>query len=80
MHVAPSFVVPQSSRVRAILRSNLPVVAVYGVLAIALLAPMASNSIVPSEPDHANHVAMIVQGKLALEEGQFPSPHRPLGA
>ncbi len=72
MHVVPSLIPLKWSRLRVILQSHLPVVALYGVLAIALLAPMASNSILPSEPDHANHVGIIVQAKLALDEGQFP--------
>ena len=50
----------------------------YAVLAIGLVAPMASNTILPETPDHLNYIAEIVQGRLAIEEGQFPirvAPH-----
>lgn len=46
--------------------------AVYGLLAIALLAPMASNVRLPDGPDHTNHIGTIVQARMAIEEGQFP--------
>ncbi len=46
--------------------------AFYGVLAIGLLAPMASNTVLPNPPEHASHVAMIVQARMAREQGQFP--------
>jgi hypothetical protein len=48
------------------------VAGLYGLLAIGLLAPMASNTRLPAEPDHGNHIAMIVQARMAIEEGQFP--------
>lgn len=44
----------------------------YGIIAFGLLEPIASNSILPSAPDHPNHVAPIIQAKKALEEGTFP--------
>ncbi len=46
--------------------------ALYLLLAIGLLAPMASDSVLPAALDHANHTASIVQAKMALDEGQFP--------
>lgn len=51
---------------------NASVVGLYILLALALLAPLASNTILPSSPDHANHTALVVEGKLALDEGQWP--------
>ncbi len=44
----------------------------YGILGIALLSPLASNSVLPQAPDFANHTAIIVQARMALDEGQFP--------
>lgn len=44
----------------------------FGIFSLSLLAPIASNSILPEAPDFANHSAAIVQAKLALDEGQFP--------
>jgi len=41
-------------------------------LGIALLSPLASNSVLPSAPDFGNHTAIIVQTKMAFSEGQFP--------
>jgi hypothetical protein len=46
--------------------------ALYLLLALGLLAPMASNGVLPAALDHANHTASIVQAKMALDEGQFP--------
>src|SRR5271163_4175184 len=47
-------------------------VGLYFLLALGLLAPMASNTVLPAAPDHPNHTASIVQAKMALDEGQFP--------
>lgn len=49
-----------------------PVTIAYMLIALALLAPMASSTIVPSAPDHVNHLGIIVQAKMGLSEGQFP--------
>ena len=46
--------------------------ALYLVLAFGLLAPMASDLVLPGALDHANHTAIIVEAKMALNEGQFP--------
>lgn len=48
------------------------VIALYAFIAIGLLSPIASNTILPEAPDHANHTACIIQAKQALDEGQFP--------
>lgn len=48
------------------------VLLLYAGIATGLLAPMASDTILPKEPDHANHVAAIVQARQGIEEGQFP--------
>jgi len=47
-------------------------VGLYFLLALGLLAPMASNTVLPAALDHANHTAFVVQAKMALDEGQFP--------
>lgn len=44
----------------------------YGIYGIALLSPLAANSVLPQAPDFANHTAIIVQAKSALDEEQFP--------
>ncbi|MCL4395608.1 MAG: hypothetical protein M1482_12550 [Chloroflexi bacterium] len=43
----------------------------YAAIALALLAPMASD-VMTSAPDLPDHMALIVQAKLAIDEGQFP--------
>jgi len=45
---------------------------VYSALALALLAPMASEDKFLLASDHANHVAVIHQAAAALADGQFP--------
>jgi hypothetical protein len=57
---------------RFITHPHVGVLSLYGVIAIALLAPMASNTVLPRASDHANHVATIVQAHMAIDEGQFP--------
>src|SRR3712207_4005526 len=44
----------------------------YGVIAVGLLAPSASNEVIPSAADIPPHIGTIVQARMALEEGQFP--------
>ncbi len=40
--------------------------------AIFMLSPLASNALVPNSVDVINHLAAIIQAKMALQEGQFP--------
>jgi uncharacterized membrane protein len=48
-------------------------VLLYGLIAIGLLSPMASNTVLPAGfSDHFNHVRIIIQARMAIEEGQFP--------
>jgi uncharacterized membrane protein (UPF0136 family) len=51
---------------------NGDVLGLYVILAIGLLGPLASDTILPRAVDHANHTAFIVEARHALEEGQFP--------
>jgi hypothetical protein len=44
----------------------------FGILAIALLAPLASNAYLTNSRELFNHVVGISQAKAALLEGQFP--------
>jgi hypothetical protein len=44
----------------------------YAALALTLLAPSASDSVLPSANDLQSHLGAIIQAKLALQEGQFP--------
>jgi hypothetical protein len=55
----------------AALRQSLLVLSLYGLIAIGLFAPMASNAIMPGS-EQINHVGVIVQARKALWEGQFP--------
>lgn len=53
-------------------RPSLLAAILYGLAAFLLMLPMASNSKIPAALDHANHIAHIVQARMALEERQFP--------
>ncbi|MBJ7898713.1 MAG: hypothetical protein GC158_02065 [Cyanobacteria bacterium RI_101] len=54
-------------------------VLLLGIIALALLAPLASSKIIfSSSLESVSHVGWIVQAKLALEEGQFPLRVAPL--
>ncbi len=53
-------------------RIPLGVVCLYFLLAMSLMGPIASDEIIAGAPDHANHAALIVQARMAMEEGQFP--------
>lgn len=46
--------------------------ALFLVIAISLMGPLGSDSVFPPSPDHPNHTAAIVQGRQAIDEGQFP--------
>jgi hypothetical protein len=59
-------------RRRIRLPADADLVGLYILLALALLAPLASNDILPSAIDHANHTALVVEARLALDEGQLP--------
>ncbi|UAJ73428.1 hypothetical protein IQE94_03700 [Synechocystis sp. PCC 7339] len=48
------------------------------LIALAWMAPMASAKIIFSINDHTSHIGYIVQGRMALEEGQFPLRVAPL--
>ena len=51
---------------------NIAALIFYGIFGIALLSPLAADSFLPKAPDFANHTGIIVQAKMALDEGQFP--------
>ena len=53
-------------------RQPLTIFCFFAFIATALLAPIASDVAIPNLGDYANHLAAIVQAKLALLEGQFP--------
>jgi hypothetical protein len=44
----------------------------YAVIAAALLAPLSSENTVPAITDYANHIASVIEAKMAFAEGQFP--------
>lgn len=43
----------------------------YSLLAFALLSPTGSGHVIPRQQDAKTHIAAIVQGKMAMQEGQF---------
>lgn len=53
-------------------KQHILLLALFGVIAISLLAPIASNHYLSEIPDFANHIAGIVQARMAMSEGQFP--------
>jgi hypothetical protein len=44
----------------------------FGFMAIALLSPIASNVFIPDGGDYGVHTSIIMQAKMALQEGQIP--------
>ncbi len=44
----------------------------FTLLCVAMFSPIANNHYLPISPDFVNHLAIILQAKLALSEGQFP--------
>jgi hypothetical protein len=59
------------SRLTAHVKSIL-VVVLYGIIAFALLSPLMPNDLIGDAPDFPNHVAAIIQAKMAIDQGQFP--------
>ncbi|GBF82283.1 hypothetical protein [Aphanothece sacrum] len=53
-------------------RRHLLVLLLYGIIAIALMGPMASSSVIFSTGETGPHLGYLIQAKMALEEGQFP--------
>lgn len=41
-------------------------------VSLSLMAPIASNTYLPQILDYKNHTALVVQAKMAIDEGQFP--------
>jgi hypothetical protein len=50
----------------------------YAFVALAFLAPMSADHYIINLSDYVNHLAGIVQAKMALSEGQFPLRVAPL--
>ncbi len=53
-------------------KTDLLILFLYGIIAIALMGPMASSDIIFPYPDPQSHIGYVHQARLALEEGQFP--------
>lgn len=51
---------------------RLALTVLFSVVATGLMAPLASNTIVPELPDLPFHISASWQARLALAEGQFP--------
>jgi hypothetical protein len=60
------------------LKNSLCIFVAFGLLAAALIAPVASDHFIRHLADFINHLASITQAKLALQEGQFPIRIAPL--
>lgn len=50
----------------------------YAFLATAFLAPIASEQLIPALVDYTNHIAYVIEAKMAFAEGQFPLRIAPL--
>jgi hypothetical protein len=61
-----------------LLRQRLLLFSFFAFIATALLSSLASNTTIPLINDIYNHVAAIVQAKIALMSGQFPLRVAPL--
>ncbi len=59
-------------------RISLKIIILYCVIALSLMAPMASSTIIPSINDTPSHISYIVQARDAINEGQFPLRIAPL--
>ncbi|MGK7941878.1 MAG: 6-pyruvoyl-tetrahydropterin synthase-related protein [Crocosphaera sp.] len=53
-------------------RLILGIILLYSVIALSLMAPMASSKIIVSINDTPSHVGYIAQARTAIIEGQFP--------
>ncbi|WP_267383223.1 hypothetical protein [Cyanobacterium sp. uoEpiScrs1] len=53
-------------------RKNLLVIFLYSIIAVGLMGPMASDSVIFSTGETQSHLAYLIQGRMALENGQFP--------
>jgi len=53
-------------------RQNILLVLFLGLIALSLLAPIASDTFFPESMDYAVHTAGIIQAKMGWDEGQFP--------
>ncbi|GBF82284.1 hypothetical protein [Aphanothece sacrum] len=62
----------QSNRLLYIHQTNLLILILYGVIAIGLMAPMASDNILSTTGDNPSHLGYMIQAKMGLDEGQFP--------
>lgn len=50
----------------------------YSFIAASLLSPVATENYIPGLADYVNHLATIIQAKMAFAEGQFPLRIAPL--
>lgn len=53
-------------------KQNILLFIFFGLLALSLFSPIASNEYIPNSTDFSNHIVNIIEAKQALEEGQFP--------
>ncbi|MDR3490580.1 MAG: hypothetical protein P4M12_00890 [Gammaproteobacteria bacterium] len=58
--------------------NDMALLLLYAVIALLLLAPIASNTSIPNVIDYFTHMAGIVQANVALSAGQFPLRTAPL--
>lgn len=65
-------------------RWRLFLIAFFGFLSFSIMTPIGSNDVRNANRDYNNHLAAILQGKMALEEGQYflrvaPFEHKKMG-
>jgi len=67
-----------SKRITASKNENFWILLFFALFALALLSPLTPTYYLPNLGDYINHLAEIVQSKMALSEGQFPLRVAPL--
>jgi hypothetical protein len=60
------------------LKSRILFFLLYSFIATSLIAPIATENYIPGLADYVNHLASIIQAKMAFAEGQFPLRIAPL--
>lgn len=53
-------------------REKILLLILFFCVSLSLMAPIASDTYLPQILDYKNHTALVVQAKMALDEGQFP--------
>lgn len=54
------------------IREKILLLILFFCVSLSLMAPIASDTYLPQILDYKNHTALVVQAKMAIDEGQFP--------